>query len=178
MCAFHLYFHLTSGSLADSVFAAGSYSRTVGVHSRAGALLYLLAGHKGGVTQVPYRGFGRTVYLYRFKTCQILDDMKRRTIKGKITVLFLLSYDFGYAPFPLLASIGDHVPAVHSKVRLREREQANASAERWRDPSKTSAKKSGRLPLFYTHCALKNEPQQVNDSETKYPLGRQVGTVR
>ncbi len=63
MYAFHLYFHFTSGSLADSVFAAGSYSRTVGVYSRAGALLYLLAGQKGGVTQVPYRGFGRTVEL-------------------------------------------------------------------------------------------------------------------
>jgi hypothetical protein len=66
MFAFPLYFHFTSGSLADSVFAAGSYSRTVGVYSRAGALLYLLAGHKGGVTQVPHRGFGWTVELYRF----------------------------------------------------------------------------------------------------------------
>jgi hypothetical protein len=65
---FCFVFHFTSGLLADSVFAAGSYSRTVGVYSRAGALLYLLAGHKGGVTQVPFRGFGRTVELHGFKT--------------------------------------------------------------------------------------------------------------
>jgi hypothetical protein len=52
LCAFSFVFHFASGSLADSVFAAGSYSRTVGVYSRAGTLLYLLAGHKGGVTQV------------------------------------------------------------------------------------------------------------------------------
>jgi hypothetical protein len=39
-------------SPAGSMYAAGSYSRTVGVYNRTGSLLYLLAGHRGGVTQV------------------------------------------------------------------------------------------------------------------------------
>lgn len=45
-----------------SMYAAGSYSRTVGVYSRAGSQLYLLAGHRGGVTQVAFSEDGVRLY--------------------------------------------------------------------------------------------------------------------
>lgn len=44
------------------VYAAGSYSKTVGVYSRTGTRLCLLAGHKGGVTQVSFSKDDRRLY--------------------------------------------------------------------------------------------------------------------